>query len=482
MHFNKGGCFNRQVPDVGAVAANKRKKLYERVLKRITPGRAEYAGEMGIADEIAGRIRSIEGSHTEVVLVGSLSRNTHLKGDRDIDVFVLFPEKLTREEFEREGLRIGKKVFRGHSWEKAYAEHPYIRGNIRGYDVEIVPSYQVSKAELLKSAVDRSPFHAQWLKGRLKDGQKQEVRLLRQWLKGIKCYGADIRASSVPGYVVELLVIKYGSFEKAVRAMAKWQRQEVIDLGGHHARGEALKKFDSHLVVVDPVDRNRNVAAALGVTQYSRMIAAARAFLRKPDMAFFFGRKAKPLQVKKVRGLLGKKELVAVEIGYPKGVLADIMWGQLRRMRKKVVHQLERGGFDVLRSDEWTDEHEHMVVVLELGSLVLQRSEKRVGPEVASAEHSARFLGSHKKLIAGPRIEKGRWVIEVERRHADVRKLLAEFLKKEKRVEKAQLKRGMNKRCKILDEEKLVGFYRRSAPFREFFSNYLHGREEFEII
>lgn len=458
----------------------KKSQIYKKVLKRITPNKKERAEEERIAGEIIEKINSIEGSHIEVVLAGSMARDTHLKGDRDLDIFVMFPEKLTRSEFEREGLKIGKAVFRGHNWEKAYAEHPYIRGNIKGFDVEIVPSYKVSSAGLLKSAVDRSPFHAEYVKAKLKVSQKKEVRLLRQFLKGVKCYGADIRASSVPGYVVELLVIKYGSFEKVLKAVAEWRREEVIDIEGYYSKKDALRKFDSHLVVVDPVDRNRNVAAALSFTQYSRMIAAARAFLEKPSTAFFFGKKRKPLGLVQVKKLLGKKEIVAVEVGYPKGVLADIMWGQLRRFGKKISGELERNKFELLRSDEWTDEQDKMVAVFELGAVSLQRTMKRVGPEVANKAHSERFLKAHKKLVAGPRIEKGRWVIEVERKYVDVFRLLKDFLKKEKRVEKAKLKRGLNKRCRVLDEKGIIELYKKDAGFREFFSNYLRGKEEFE--
>ena len=31
----------------------------------------------------------MEGKHIDVILAGSLARNTHLKGDRDIDIFVV---------------------------------------------------------------------------------------------------------------------------------------------------------------------------------------------------------------------------------------------------------------------------------------------------------------------------------------------------------------------------------------------------------
>ncbi len=454
-------------------------QILSKILKKISPGKKEIEGELGFADSLIEKIKSFEGEHADVVLAGSLARDTHLKGDRDIDIFVLFPEKLGRKDFEREGLRIGKKIFRGHTWVKAYSEHPYIRGVIDGFNVEIVPSYKVEKAEMLKSSVDRSPFHAEYVRGKLKDGQKDEVRLLRQFLKGIGAYGADLRMSSVPGYVVELLIIKYGSFEKALKGISNWGRNEVIDLENYLGKTEAVKNFDSPLIVVDPVDRNRNVAAALSLNQFSRIVAASRAFLEKPSEKFFFPRKEKPWSVKKVKEILGKKELLAVEIGYPK-VLEDILWGQIRRLRKKIVSQLEGEDFMVIRSEEWLEEGKRMLIVIELESLILQRAAVKVGPEVTDKDNSERFLDAHKKVVAGPRIEKGRWVLEVERKYGDARNFISDFIKKLKKAEKENVRKALRKRAVVLDEKGIVELYKRNKGFREFLTVYLKGKEEFE--
>lgn len=452
--------------------------LAKKIIGKIKPSETEIIREMDFAEKLIAKIRSIEGKHIDVLLAGSLARNTHLKGDRDIDIFVLFSEELNKEEFVKEGLRIGKAVFRGHKWEKAYSQHPYIRGVISGFDVEIVPSYKVERTELLKSAVDRTPFHQKYLEEKLKKNQKDEVRLLRQFLKGIGCYGADLKVSSVPGYVVELLVLKYGDFEKAIKGISKWQQREVMDIEGYYTEKQALKMFDSSLVVIDPVDKSRNVGASLSLNQYSRIIAASRAFLKKPSINFFFPKKVKPWPASKVRAMLKKKELVAVKIGWPKE-LPDILWGQLFRLSKKVASELDGKGFSVLRSKTWSDEKERMIIIFELANLKLQKSMKRTGPLVADDENSQRFLKAHKKVVAGPRIEKGRWVIEVERKYTDAEDLLTDCLKVLKKTEKAAVKRGLRKKALVLDEKGLMKLYGKSKEFREFFTSYLKGKEEF---
>ncbi len=89
------------------------KEIIQRVLKKIKPSKGEIKKEKKVIEKIIKKIKEIEGKHVDVVLAGSIARGTHLKGDRDIDLFVLFPEELSREEFVKEGLKIGKKVMSG---------------------------------------------------------------------------------------------------------------------------------------------------------------------------------------------------------------------------------------------------------------------------------------------------------------------------------------------------------------------------------
>jgi tRNA nucleotidyltransferase (CCA-adding enzyme) len=451
----------------------------KKVLTKIKPSARDLAQEKAMVKKLLNKIKQIEGKHVDVVLAGSLSRNTHLKGDRDLDIFLLFEKKLNRQEFEKEGLRIGKAVFRGHFWEKAFSEHPYIRGNIEGFDIEIVPSYKISNTRELLSAVDRTPFHTRFLEQNLKVAQKDEVRLLKQFLKGIKCYGADLKASSFSGYLVELLILHYGSFSAALKAVADWQRGQVIDLKKYYSENDAKKKFKEPLIVVDPTDKNRNVAAALSYNQMARFISAARAFMEKPSEKYFFRRKTKPWTVKKVRSMLKKKELIGVQLAYPKSSIPDIMWGQLIRLERKLASQLGRQEFSIFRSANWTDEKNVLVVLIELENVVIQKIHKVIGPEVILKPHSDNFLKAHKKKAAGPRIEEGRLVVEAERKYWNAKEFLKVYLKKVKKEAKAGLRASMNKGYKVIGEKEMIELYKKNKDFQQFFTFYLKGKEEF---
>lgn len=455
------------------------KETVKKVLQKIKPSKKEIFQEKKIVKELIEKIRATKGKHTDVVLAGSISRETNLKGDKDIDLFVMFDENTPEEEFEKEGLRIGKSVFRGHFWEKAFSQHPYIRGNINGYDIEIVPSYKVNDPQKIKSAVDRTPFHTEYLKEKLTQKQKDEVRLLRQFLKGIKAYGAELKTSSVPGYVTELLIIKYGSFEKTIKAISKWEEKQVIDLENHYPQSLAAKKFSTPLIVIDPIDKNRNVAAALSLNQFARIIAASRAFIKKPSQNYFFGKKTKTLPLNTVKKHLKKEGLIILETGYPKA-LADILWGQIKRLHKKLDMALEKEDFSVLRSSAWTDEKKSVIFVFDLKSNTLEKAMKRTGPPVTDEKNSEKFLKFHKNPLSGPRIENGKWTVEIERKNFDAKKFLKKTILHLKKTEKENIKKALNKKARILNEKEVLNKYKKEQEFCGYFSEYLKGKEEFE--
>ncbi|MFC7166627.1 nucleotidyltransferase domain-containing protein [Halospeciosus flavus] len=132
----------------------------------------------------------------DLVQVGSTARGTWISGDRDIDLFVRFPADLSRSELERIGLAVGNETLpEGH---EEYAEHPYVVGTFEGYDVDLVPCFDVEAATEIRTAVDRTPFHNAYLQERLTDDLAADVRLLKQFLKGIGAYGSNLKTRGSP--------------------------------------------------------------------------------------------------------------------------------------------------------------------------------------------------------------------------------------------------------------------------------------------
>ena len=71
-----------------------RKQIYLKVLNKITPTKQDLNEELELFKQIEKKILATEGSHSHLEWCGSSARNTHLKGDRDLDLFVMFSSLL----------------------------------------------------------------------------------------------------------------------------------------------------------------------------------------------------------------------------------------------------------------------------------------------------------------------------------------------------------------------------------------------------
>ncbi len=365
--------------------------MYDSILERIVPSEKEYEEILEIAKKIMGRI---EKAGYKSVIVGSTARNTFIKGDRDIDIFVFFPDNTPRKEFEKKGVELGKSVLSGYSPTVHYAEHPYVRGVVDGFKVEVVPCYKVEKKII--SAVDRSPLHNEYLKSAMKEKQKNEVRLLKQFLKGMRLYGADQKTHGFSGYLCELLVLYYGDFKSALEAVSKWKLPIILDFDKHD-----YSKFQEPMIFIDPVDSERNVAAAVSQTNLEKFILKAREFLKKPGDEFFFPKKREINFEKELKG----KNLLMLVFDYPKAIVEEIVWSQLEKLASSLKTQLELADFKVDRVKHWTDEKKKCAIVMELEEMEISEKKKHAGPFVSQAKHVEEFKKKNKETwVEGDRI------------------------------------------------------------------------------
>ena len=393
--------------------------MLDSVLKRITPSKMEEKKIHKFSDKLVKKAEDISG--LKACMCGSIGKHTWLRGDHDIDLFILF-HHVNRDELEKKGLSIGKKIvkkMRGRYIIK-YAEHPYVHARIRGFDVDIVPCYKMKKGECVKSAVDRSPLHLEYILKKLR--KKNDVRLLKQFCKGIDVYGSDARHLGFSGYLCELLVIKYGSFKKVVKEATNWKLQQLITLTDNGA-----KRFREPLVFIDPTDSNRNVAANLSNENLMKFISASREFLKKPSKKYFFPKTSK-LTAREMRKLKNRKsEFMALVMKKP-DIIDDTLYPQLRRTIKRFETLIRHNEFVVLRGFEFTNKE--MIIVFEFETWELTDVKKMIGPPIYSKEHSKEFLTKYKEPLYVPYVEDGRWVADKEREFKTVKKLIKSVMKK----------------------------------------------------
>lgn len=390
-------------------------RILSKALSGIKPSDKEINETQAMFLKIQAFVKEKFALHAD--LMGSVAKGTFLAGDKDLDIFVFFPPETKRETLEKKGLEVGKAVFKhfGGKFEVSYAEHPYTKGMIRGFHVEIVPAYGVRSAELMQSAVDRTPFHKAFVLSSLKN--PDDVRLLKKFLKGIGCYGSDLKTAGFSGYLCELLSVKYGGFKNILSAAQKWHYQEVIDITDNFSRHEYArlkKKFEGQpLIFLDPTDKNRNVAAVLSPEKLARFIFRARKFLEQPKASYFSEKRKKA-----DRPALAKRqkekgtELVAVIFAKPDAI-EDILYPQLRRFESNIAKLMRHEGFEVL--DSWTFAGEECGLAIELHSKTLPKFRKMQGPSIFNPpEHQDRFAKKYKKVW----LEADFLVAEAKREHA----------------------------------------------------------------
>jgi tRNA nucleotidyltransferase (CCA-adding enzyme) len=449
-------------------------KIKEKVLQEIIPSKEEIIKENEIKDRIIKKINSTKGKHIEAILAGSLSRNTHLKGDKDIDIFILFDKKMERKEFIKEGLKIAKKIS-GKKWEIDFGEHPYVKTEIEGHKVELIPSYKIESTQEMLSSVDRTPFHTNFIQDKIKENQRNEIRLLKKFLKGIECYGAELKVQGFSGYLAELVVLKYETFENALKKISSWNERKVISLTekiSAKKEKELMKKFNSSLIFIDPTDERRNTAAAVSKEVYEKFKKQAKKFLNKPSINFFFPKPVKILTKKEFKEKSKNKNIILVESAYEK-IHEDVTFGQMRRFLSKLKKELQKNDFTVLNERFWSDEKKKMLLLVEVKEKKLEKEKMIKGPPEGMTEHAKKFIEKHGKKKT--KKMKGHYHAKVKRRHVKAESVVKEFIEKQiKGNPKKFLLERMKKKHTIYSGKTLVMAFNEKA--KEFLSKYIKGK------
>jgi tRNA nucleotidyltransferase (CCA-adding enzyme) len=392
----------------------------DQVLATLRPTQEEKDHVCGIAQRLLAAITC--SGKAQGMVVGSIARHTWIRGDRDLDVFLLFDPALTREALEEQGLALARSIaaaFTGRFHEK-YAEHPYINAVIDDVDVDLVPCYNVESAERIQSAVDRTPFHTRYITDKI-NGLIDDVLLLKRFAKAGGIYGSDGMTEGFSGYLCELLVLRYGGFTPLLQAASEWRLHTLIDQEGHGA-----KEFDEPLIVIDPVDPRRNVAAAVSLDRMAEFVELARGYLEAPSPVFFELPGPRSITPDELEGLLAGRGtfLYAIMFDTPP-YIEEIVVPQLKRSTSAICEHLERNGFPVHHAHYRMGTSTCMFLFeLLVNELPVVRSHP--GPPVWNRVNAEKFRAKHiGSALPGPYILNGRYETEVPREFRRAGDLLA---------------------------------------------------------
>lgn len=331
------------------------------------------------------------------VIAGSLAKGTNLRGDFDVDIFVKF-DMLYKSENLSDML---KKVLHRFRPAKVHGSRDYFQFRYKSVNFEVVPVLDIKTASEALNVTDVSPLHALWVKENIKNLAGQ-IRLAKKFCKSQGVYGAESYINGFSGYILEILVIHYGGFLKLLTAVSKWKPKQVIDTAHQYRSNKEvykklnIAKLQSPLIVIDPVQKDRNAAAALNIETFSKFILASKSYLSNPSLKFF----QKPkFSIKLLRDTAKKYdfELVLLKIRPLEGK-ADVVGSKILKVYNYIKKQLTLNDFSVMDSGwEWNCQVHLWYYV---SPKELSKFRKHPGPLVYSSDsHIKKFLSKHKYTV-----------------------------------------------------------------------------------
>jgi tRNA nucleotidyltransferase (CCA-adding enzyme) len=352
---------------------------------------------------------------------GSVAKDTWIAGHADIDMFLLYP--METEEKEMAVATKGAATSVLNDVRERYAQHPYVVGFYSGYEVDCVPAYKIDDPAARMSSVDRTPFHTAWVNEHLTPALRDDVRLTKQWMKGVEVYGAETAIGGFSGYLVEVLVIQLGSFT----AVLDWLAAEAPTVPGI----ESAASPTMPLRVNDPVDAQRNCAAAVTPTTLRLAVAAAKAYLAGPAERFFFPQESRVEPTRMLADRLQDVESVWLGWYFPQvNARLDIVYPQFQKAGARIAAELVAAGFSVRATHAWTHENKVGIQWL-IDSALLPESKTHYGPPPGAGENAARFCEKwekHPDALDGVAEIDGRLAVEVVIRHRSAAAWLANIV------------------------------------------------------
>ncbi len=389
----------------------------ETVLAKIKPGIQEQA-------DVEKKVQSFSDQLPVLPFIGgSYAKGTWLSGNHDIDLFVLYPP--TAKHIATQLGKTLKKKFKNVV--TIHGSRDYYQITHQGLTFEIIPVKAITRAADAENITDVSPLHVQWVNTHTNDFLKDQIRLAKQFCKAHHIYGAETYIKGFSGYVLEILVITYGNFAKLLRHALHWHEGHIIDVAGHYHGMNPDKR--SALIVVDPVQPDRNAAAALSAASLHTFQDAAKQFLQRPTNDAFIEHHMTLKELKKyalaftATPLPGKKDLVGT---------------QLLKVHEYIQRKLREEGYTLTDAGwEWNATAYYWYTVQETE---LPKKKRHDGPPLTKQKNVQAFLQKHPNAIMGT--EKGRVFVFLTRDYTTIKaygKYLTQDEEIRKRVHKIRL-------------------------------------------
>lgn len=325
---------------------------------------------------------------------GSTAKGTFLKGDYDVDLFVIF-------DYLYKGKDISKILINALKPLKPRSIHgsrDYFHVKRNDLMYEIIPVLEVKNPDNIENVTDMSPHHVEWVNKRLNNNLRDDIRLAKMFCKSKRIYGAESYINGFSGHVIDILVIHYSGFLNLLKAARNWTPKVVIDTEKHLKN--PLKEMDESktlgpLIIVDPVQPQRNAAAAISLEKFEKFVKAADDFLKNPSKDFFI---LKEFDISNIRKKNKKDIMVSLEIKALDGK-TDVVGAKLVKIYEHLKKQLKLFGFTVIDSDWKWDKKKKCEMYFLIKEKELSKTFVRIGPPLIEKKDCEAFKAKNKDVF-----------------------------------------------------------------------------------
>jgi len=324
------------------------KDILNSVLQRIKPNEQEekeiQAKVKSLLDKINSNLKD-----AKAILGGSGIKGTWLKKANDADIFVKFNYNKYKDKSD-EIADILEKILKKKKLKitRLHGSRDYFQIKKKDFTYEIIPILDIKRAEKAKNITDVSPLHANWVN---KKGKRfrDDIRLVKQFCKAADIYGAESYINGFSGYICEILTINYKGFINTIKNASKWKDKEIIDIENYWKGKNVLMELNksktlSPLIVIDPVQADRNAAAALSKEKFNILKKKAKEFLKNPSKKFF---EIMEINEKTLKKKAGKNNLILIDITPKKGK-QDVVGCKLIKALEFIKRKLEKNNFNII--------------------------------------------------------------------------------------------------------------------------------------
>ncbi|NTV23844.1 MAG: hypothetical protein HGA85_05745 [Nanoarchaeota archaeon] len=339
---------------------------------------------------------------------GSVAKGTFLKDDFDVDLFVKFDYSYMDKDLS--GLL--EKVLDRLPYERVHGSRDYFQIHSK-LNYEIVPVLDVTDPKKAVNVTDMSPLHVAWVRKNLKKGQEDDIRLAKKFCKAAKVYGAESYIKGFSGHVIDILIIRYGSFEGLIEAAASWAIPVYIDVEKHYKnRPDAVfnmnkSKVQGPILVVDPILCSRNASCAVSREQLDTFKNAAKRYLKAPNEDFFTEKRV---------AIADQEPGTLIVYAAAEQGKRDVVGSRFLKAYEFLVEKMAELGF-VFKSGWEFNKKDAAVYWFTMKKDMLPEKKVISGPPIAIKDHAKAFKQIYKQAY----VKEGRLYAEVktEIRRAD---------------------------------------------------------------